>query len=382
MRILLDFTQIPRTRTGVGVYADHLLENLLMEMASDDQLLIVLQDDEDALPEAVQTDSRVSFHHIKASRFRNRAAVLLYEQFALPRLANRWQADVLHSLHYTFPLWSRVARVVTVHDLNFFLWPEFATRSRILFFRPFIRLALRWAEAIVFVSEATARDARALVPEGQQIRLVAPLGVSKDVFRRPSDQEIDAVLHSFLLKKPYLLFIGTIEPRKNVVRLIEAFERLAPEFPLLTLVLAGKLGWACEPFEEALRASSVANRIQHLGFVTDAERQALLAGAAVLVYPSLYEGFGLPVLEGMAMGTPVVTSNVSSLPEVAGDGALMTDPRSVEGMAHAVRTLLNTPPIAAGFAARGLERARTFTWQRTAHITYSAYRKAAKAHVG
>lgn len=376
MKVLVDFTQIPRTRTGVGVYADHLLEELIPLLAPEDRLLVVLQEDETDLPYLLPQDTRISFLTIPSSVFRNRLALLLYEQIWLPWLSFRQQADIVHSLHYTFPLLATVlhgARVVTVHDLTFFLWPQLHTRARRLIFRPFIRRALRVAEAVVFVSASTARDAELLVPQRNQLRSVTPLGVTDDAFLRPDEATIHLVLRRLQLHTPFLLFIGTIEPRKNVVRLIQAFERLALKFPELNLVLAGKLGWEPEPFQRAFAESAVAKRIRVLGFITEEEKQALLAAASVLVYPSLYEGFGLPVLEAMAMGIPVVTSNVSSLSEVAGEGALLVDPTSVDEIADAVNKLLTDQTFASSLAAAGQTQARTFTWRQTAQNTYITY---------
>jgi glycosyltransferase involved in cell wall biosynthesis len=378
MRILIDFTQIPLTRTGVGVYADHLVEKLIGQLAADDLLLILLQDDETSLTKLVPQDTRIEFHTIPASIFRNRLALLLYEQTALPWLAWRKRMQVVHSLHYTFPLLARTARVVTIHDLIFFLWPQFHTRGRLLLFKPFIRMALRLAEGVVFVSKSTAQDAGKLAMQNGQVRRVTPLGVRAEAFVRPLKSTQDEVLGRLKLRQPFLLFVGTIEPRKNVLRLIEAFEKLAEDFPGLRLVLAGKVGWDSEPFHRAIAESSVAARIDCLGFVTDAEKQVLLASAAALVYPSMYEGFGLPVLEAMAIGTPVVTSNVSSLLEVAGEGALLVDPASLEQIAEAIRSLLNDPNLVALQVAKGLEQARTFTWERTAKTTYETYRSVVK----
>jgi glycosyltransferase involved in cell wall biosynthesis len=373
MRIVIDFTQIPRTRTGVGVYADHLVSELPTLLAPDDELFVLIQDDESALRIGAPADPRLHFETISSRIFRNRFALLAYEQIGLPTLLRRLRIDVIHSLHYTFPLFSRAARVVTIHDLTFFLWPQMHTRSRTIVFQPFIRAALGIVEAVVFVSDSTRRDAERLRASSGQVRIVTPLGVAEEAFAQPCEALIRMHLEQLRVGKPYLLFVGTIEPRKNLQLLIEAFDSVAHDFPDVSLVLAGKVGWHSETFDRAIKASKFRDRIRQLGYVDDEQKQALLAGSAALVYPSLYEGFGLPVLEAMALGIPVVTSNVSSLPEVGGDAAMLVDPASPAEIAAAVRNILSDAGLAAQLAKAGPERARAFPWSQTAEKTYAAY---------
>jgi glycosyltransferase involved in cell wall biosynthesis len=377
--ILIDFTQIPRVRTGVGVYADHLLSELPSQLAPHDRLYILAQDDETGLAALLPPDPRIQVLTIPSRIFRNRLALLAYEQIALPLLLFKLKIDVVHSLHYTFPLLSPAARAVTIHDFTFILWPHLHTRGRRLLFRPFIRCALRFAESALFVSNSTRSDAERLSARSTQLRSVTPHGVAGEAFIRPPDAVARPHLDALNLRPPYLLFLGTIEPRKNVPRLIHAFNHIAADFPDLRLVLAGKLGWQAEAFNDALSTSPFRERIQHLGYVSDEQRQTLLSRAEILVYPSLYEGFGLPILEAMALSIPVITSNVSSLPEVAGDTALLVDPSSVPELEDALRSLLTNPALAKKLGDAGQQRARNFTWTQTAATTYDAYRAAAAA---
>jgi glycosyltransferase involved in cell wall biosynthesis len=164
-----------------------------------------------------------------------------------------------------------------------------------------------------------------------------------------------------------------------LVRVIQAFEKVASRFPEHILVLAGKLGWDFEPVLEAIARSSYRERIRHIGYVSDQDKRVLLTGCSALVYASLYEGFGLPVLEAMAAGIPVITSNVSSLPEVAGAAALMVDPESVDQMSAAMTRLVSDPELAKTLSALGTERAKMFSWKKTAAQTYEAYLNAYRA---
>jgi glycosyltransferase involved in cell wall biosynthesis len=240
-------------------------------------------------------------------------------------------------------------------------------------------LAWRLADVIIFVSAATQSDAEKLLPSVEgRFSMVVPLGIRFESFGCPSGDDLRSELASLHVKEPYVLFIGTIEPRKNVVRVIHAFEDIASQFPEHTLILAGKLGWDFESVLEALAGSPFRERMRYLGYISEEKKRILLAGCAALIYPSLYEGFGLPVLEAMASGVPLITSNVSSLPEVVGTAGLMVDPESVEQLIAAMVQLLSNPELAKKFSALGRERARMFSWANTAAETYKAYQAAYK----
>ena len=380
MTILIDFTQIPRERTGVGVYAEHLLRELPSLLGAQDRLIVLLQSDEAAVPAMLHGVSHpVQTVTIPARPFRNRVALLLFEQCLLPLLLLRLRVNLVHSLHYTHPLWAPCARAVTIHDLTFSLFPQLHTRGRRLLFPFFTRRAVRHAECPLFVSYSTRRDAEQLFGACRHTGHVAPLGVLPPD-SVPDPQAAQALLAAAGVRSPFLLFLGTLEPRKNIVRIVQAFEQIADEHPELTLVLAGKLGWHTDAIVAAIESSPQKDRIQRLGFVSEDEKAALLSGCEVLLYPSLYEGFGLPVLEAMAYGAPVVTSNLSSLPEVAGDAALLVDPLSVDAIAGAAERILRDsgaePALAARLRHAGPERALKFTWRATAEATVVAYRAA------
>jgi len=237
----------------------------------------------------------------------------------------------------------------------------------------FIKHAARHAEALIFDSEATRLDAERLIPSAGNLRSVVPLGVDLQGFDiRP--QETKEVLDKFSIQRPFVLFVGTLEPRKNVARLIQAFERIANEHPDLLLVLAGKPGWDFDDIFAAKQASNHGDRIRQLGFVRESEKRALLAACEALIYPSLYEGFGLPVLEAMAAGAPVITSNVSSLPEVAGDAAMLVNPLSVEDIADALRIIVSNATKRADLRALGKRRAANFSWLNAATQTFEVYK--------
>jgi glycosyltransferase involved in cell wall biosynthesis len=379
MNILIDFTQIPVQRAGAGVYAENLVRELPSLLRPDDLLFLLLQNDEVNLPRMVAEMSNVRLLFISSRLFRNRVILMLFEQLILPWLLLAHDVDVVHSLHYTVPVWCPSARVVTFHDLTMLLWPQMHTWGRRLIMPLYIRLAWRLADVIIFVSAATQCDAEKLLPSVEgRFNTVVPLGIRFESFSCPSGDDLRSGLASLNVKKPYVLFIGTIEPRKNIVRVIHAFEDIASQFPEHTLILAGKLGWDFEPVLEALARSPFHERMHYLGYISEEKKRILLAGCAALIYPSLYEGFGLPALEAMASGVPLITSNVSSLPEVVGTAALMVDPESVEQLIAAMVRLLSDPELAKKFSTLGRERARMFSWENTAAKTYKAYQAAHK----
>lgn len=372
--MLVDFTQIPTKRAGVGVYAENLAQELCAQLSEHDVLVLLLQRDEVVLRELAEIYPNVFARIIPSKLFRNRILLMLFEQFLIPLILLRDRIDVVHSLHFTHPLFSPCPRVVTIHDLTFIRFPELHTRGRRLVMPFFIRRAMKHVEALIFVSDATRRDAESLMPAGRGLREVIPLGVDLKNYVVTTDETGD-VLAKLSISQPYLLFVGTIEPRKNIARLIGAFQAIADDFPQLILVIAGKLGWNFESVIGMIETSRFKDRIRHLGFISDLWKRHLLAGCSALVYPSLYEGFGLPVLEGMAAGAPVITSNISSLPEVAGNAAVLVDPLSVKDIADAMRRILNNPEEGRKLGELGRRRAAEFDWKTTASRTYDLYRK-------
>ena len=375
MRILIDCTQIPLVRTGVGLYAEHLLQQISLILQPEDRIYVLVQDDDRDLRDIVDAHQNVSSLVIPSSLFRNRLALAAYEQCMLPWILLYHRIDLVHSLHYTFPIVCPCARVVTIHDMTHSLCPEMHTFGRRVVMSGFARLAMRYAEGVLFVSDSTRKDAERLFGRGGNFRAVTPLAVDLEVFDSIDPESILETLSRLQLVTPYILFVGTLEPRKNISRLVEAFDSLGPQYSDYHLVIAGKLGWHYETALAAIENSPKKERIHRLGYVPSADKPALIAGCDLLVYPSLYEGFGLPALEGMAAGVPVITSNISSLPEVTGNAAILVDPSSVEEIAAAMKTVLSDHIHRERLRKAGREQARRFSWEATARLTYVAYLK-------
>lgn len=370
---MIDFTQIPLARTGVGVYGDNLIREILQFLTPDDVLLVLVQSDDELFKLSLDRPARIRLIQVPSGILRNRAALLLFEQLVLPFVLLAYRVDLLHSLHYTHPLFSPCKRVVTIHDLTFMLFPELHTRGRRLIMPFFIRNAMRRADAVIFVSESTRRDALRLVAGSKAEGAVVPLGVDQCYREGSTSADIDMTLDKLDVTRPFIFNVGTLEPRKNIPNLIQAFEHIANADPNVTLVLAGKLGWGYDEVLQKISASRHYNRIKHVGFISDKEKRGLLNACTIFVYPSLYEGFGLPVLEAMAAGAPVITSAGSSLAEVAGDAAELVDPKSCVDLTRALSNLLVDGEKRCALQAAGKQRCSQFTWTRTALCTYGVY---------
>jgi alpha-1,3-rhamnosyl/mannosyltransferase len=268
-------------------------------------------------------------------------------------------ADVFHCSGITRHPPRRPRLSATIHDMTSWLMPELHPAANLRADRNFEEI-LRRADGLIAVSENTKTDAvRVLGLRPEKITVIHS-GIAAPFFD-PSAEAIEAVRARYSVHRPFILFIGTIEPRKNIDMLLDAYEALPASLRQeFELVVAGPVGWASA--ETAARVRSV----RYLGYIPEADIAPLTAAATVFAYPSLYEGFGFPVAQAMAAGTPVVTSNVSSLPEITGDAALLVDPQSLSELREALSRLLLSPTLCADLAARGRSRARAFRWEACA----------------
>jgi glycosyltransferase involved in cell wall biosynthesis len=260
--------------------------------------------------------------------------------------------------------------VVTVHDLAFRLFPQMFPPVWRATFRLGLRRAAARADAIIAVSRNTAADLARLTRTDPGRIHVIPLAASLPWAANAVD--LEATLERLKVPQPYILFVGTLEPRKNLVRLVRAYRRAMTRGLSHALVLAGPLGWRSERLQRELKVPG-AGEIFLTGRLGARDLDALFRGADAFVYPSVYEGFGLPVLEAMARGVPTIVSSSSALPEVAGDAAIAVDPRSVRALAEAVARVLGDPSERERLSEAGLARAEQFSWERTARATIAVY---------
>jgi len=285
---------------------------------------------------------------------------------------------LFHATEHLLPPLRGMPTVLTVHDLVFRRYPEHHKPLNRWFLKGAMPLFCRRAHHIIAVSHQTRRDllqAYGLAPE----KITVIHEAAGPAFRPRSDRAVAAARARYALPPRYVLYVGTIEPRKNLSRLLGAFERLRAADLADALVVVGRRGWLYDGFFADLARSSVKDAVLLPGFVPDDDLAAVYAGALALAFPSEFEGFGLPVVEAMACGAPVVCSNTSSLPEVAGDAALLVDPRDTEALAAALARIASDPALAAELRRRGAERAAGFSWQRAARETAAVYERVSAA---
>jgi alpha-1,3-rhamnosyl/mannosyltransferase len=301
---------------------------------------------------------------------------LLHARNSLPSPWLDWSgpsADVFHASQQSWNPPRRGRLTATLYDMTCWLVPETHSRANVAGARHFAERVLCRADGLIAISESTRRDAlRILNLPPEKVEVIYP-GVS-DAFFQTTPESAGAAAAKYGLERPYVLFVGTIEPRKNVDRLLDAWAALAPSVRSeFDLVLAGPLGWA-EPSTVA-RLQSPSASVRYLGYVPEEDLPGLTRGASVFVYPSLYEGFGLPIGQAMAAGVPVVTSNVSSMPEAAGEAALLADPSSTQEIAGAIETLLLSESLRTQLSAHGLRLAERYRWEHCAAVSWRFFER-------
>lgn len=364
MRVGIKVSPLTVLRAGIPNYILHLLRGMA-EVDRDSEFFLYTNR---ALPFELDLPPR-----FRLVRVAYPAPFLqLWYQLGLPLRMKRDGIDIFHDPVYPLPLLLPVPGVITVHDLSGYENPRVhSTRSAVAakLYPRHIRVARR----IIADSGYTASRIRALFPWAEGKVDVVHLGVSED-FRPVTDREaIGSVRRRYRLPPRFMLFLGTLEPRKNLERLLSAFEAVGGD---PCLVIAGGLGWKYGKLMERITRHPFSDRIVMTGFVEVTDLPALLSMAEFLVYPSILEGFGLPILEAMACGTPVITSNTSSMPEVAGDAALLIDPLSTDSIARAMERLAGDEEYRRSLSGQGLERASLFSWRTAAEKTLRIYGKA------
>lgn len=306
----------------------------------------------------------------------NEYARAAWEQAVVPIELARMRPDVYHSPNYILPLAMTCPAVVTIHDL-FYLDPKLQRARSHMYLTLLSTLAIAKARRVICVSEHTRDQLVRRHPRAESKVRVISEGVDPR-FRPSTPQETAAMRRRLGLERPYVLFVGTLEPRKNLPRVIRAFTEVAERLDLPhELVIAGGRGWMNESVNQAMEQSSRRAQIRLAGYVDDADMPALYAGAEIFVFPSLVEGFGLPPLEAMACGTAVLTSATGSLPEVVGDAALLVDPLDEASIAAGIEKLLCDGEARHALAGAGRLRARNFDWNRAAEETIAVYAEAA-----
>lgn len=352
MRIGIDTQSTLGRKTGIGHYTAELLSAL--RRVAPEHVYVELHWGRDVV---MRTDRR-----------------LCWQQWELPRRAKAARADILHVPGFDAPRRKPCPVVLTVHDLIGMLFPANLPPISRFYWAWWLPRTIRWADYIIVDSEHTREDLRRLlgIPAGR-VEVIA-LGVSS-AFRPVEDQaSLEAVRQKYCLPPAFILYVGTLEPRKGLDTLIAAYRAWAAQSPY-DVVIAGKRGWYTESLFRQVAQLGLTQRVHFIDYVDAADLPALYSLAELFVYPSRYEGFGLPVLEAMACGAPVICSKAASLPEVVGDAALLVPANDVEAWAGAIRRVLESEALRAEMKAKGLAWAKRFTWEETARRTVQVYER-------
>ncbi|AFU44356.1 group 1 glycosyl transferase [Acidovorax sp. KKS102] len=360
MKISIDATGLGQAKTGTTVYLTQILAQWNQRKDLAHTFIIFVAPKARHHFTALGLDGRFRLRHAPNARFLR----VLWQQTLLPVHLLQLGVCVHWGPGFVLPVLGLCPMVVTVHDLTFQLFPAAHERIKRHYFPWMIRRAVRKAHSVLVISHTTKADLERLQPESRHKNHVTLLGART----LPSIEPLQSSVQD------YALFIGTLEPRKNLRNLIQAWRSLATTIRGQThLRVVGTTGWLVQ---DVIDSANEQDNIHFLGSLTDQALAAQLQGASFFVYPSLYEGFGLPVLEAMSIGIPVLTSNVGATQEIAGAAALLVDPHSVTSIAQGLARLLQEPELLTSLRAAGLERAAQFSWAQTASQTLQALQAA------
>ncbi len=374
MRIAIDYTAAIRQGAGIGAYVRNLVTAMLAQDTSNQYTLLT----------SGRSTKERPFPEVENVRGRN----LLIPDRYLNILWYRWRVpfsptlfsgptDIYHGTNFVLPpLGKKVRKVVNIHDLAFLEHPEYAVPSLAAYLRKVVPEAMNAADTVATLSDDASRTLMEHFQTPREKLVVIPPGVGKAFHRITDPIILDATRHKFALKNPLVLAVGTLEPRKNHIGLIKAFYQAQKkkDGPAM-LAIAGGQGWLYEETKRIVDELKLGKKVRFLGRVSDLELVTLYSIADVFAFPSFFEGFGMPPLEAMACGTPVITSNVSSLPEFATDAAFLVNPENTDEIAQAITRLLEDERLRQKLQEKGYQRAKQYTWERSAKKMLYVYQQ-------
>jgi glycosyltransferase involved in cell wall biosynthesis len=359
---------------GIGTYLQNLLKELVQLDDDAEYVVLCRADDVDWL---AALGPRIRPIVTGAANYSVR------EQIEVPWRLWRAGVTLFHSPHYVLPVLLPCPAVVTVHDCIHLMFPQYLpNRAAYAYAKASMWNAAKRSDRVLTVSEASKRDILHFFSVRPEKVVVVYNAIDERFWVAPKEEDMARIRERYQLDHGFVLYVGNIKPHKNLVRLIEAFDELRQEggFDELKLLIIGDEISRLPALRRAVHSHKLHKQVRFLGYLPDETLAILYRLAAVFVFPSLYEGFGLPPLEAMASGTPVVTSNVSSLPEVAGDAAVLVDPYDSHAIADGIRRVLTDPALAQDLRLKGLVRAREFSWERSVARTCELYKEVGERH--
>ena len=370
MRIAFDGTTLTPGRTGVGYYTEHLLQHLAREVeASGDELIVISNQPIDT--------ARPLPRHVRVYDRRRFPLRVGWMQLLAGRVLEDLRADVAHFTNGMLPLGTGAARVVTIHDMSLTLFPRCHPLRRLVINRPLLGLAARVADAVVTVSHSARRDLLRLHGIPAERVTVAHEAAGPGFVPIEDPVRRARIRARYGLPEQFFLYVGAIEPRKNLPRLMDAFAAARRSGIAHQLVCVGPYGWSSRDLYEQIDRLGLRRSVHFTGYVPVDDLPVIYNLAEFFIFPSIYEGFGLPVVEAMACGTPVITASTSALEEIATGAAEMIDPRETDELTKAITRLACTPDRRVELRALGLVRAAEFSWARTAREMLAIYSRAA-----
>ena len=365
MRIGIDARLVYYSRAGITQYILRLIQGLAESNRENEFIILQSRKDKRIIVDKPNF-KRVSLWTPSHHRF---------EQYALRVEISGLDLDVLHSPDFIPPFHRHCKSVITIHDLAFLLYPHFLTKESARYYGQ-IDQAVKWTDHIIAVSESTKQDTIRLLGAPEH-KITVIYESANPIYRPVNDQEaLEQTKRKHHIAGDFILFVSTIEPRKNLPTLLKAYRQLLDSYKAkVKLAVVGRRGWLSEEVFTLVDKLKLTNDILFLDRVPVEDLLHLYNAAQLLVQPSFYEGFGLPPLEAMACGTPVVVSNVSSLPEVVGDAGLLVDPEDVSELTVAIWRVLTDEALRADLIAKGFKRAQCFSWEKTALQTLELYRR-------
>ena len=357
MKIAIDIQTTLGKPTGFGFYVSNLVEALKDHIDGDFQL------------ELIEPGTEKDFS--TPQRF-------IWDQFTYPTRAKQKKVDLIHQPCFSAPLSFNGPVVVTIHDIISILFPETIPFASRMFYSKWMPFSYRKAKQIITVSQSTKRDIVRVLGIPEEKITVIPLGFDKKLEKVVSSQQISNVKKKYKLPGKYLLHIGTLEPRKNLDFLIEVFADvvLDPKNSDLGLVITGKKGWYYEGLFEKVKRYNLQDRVVFTGYIDEEDKAAIYQGAQIFTFPSVYEGFGLPPLEAMASGVPVISSDTSSMPEVIGEAGLLISPYDKKKWVEAISRVSQSPKLIQEMREKNKRQVAKFSWTKAAEKTLEVYKKA------
>lgn len=373
MRIGINARYLQNVHTGIHNYLLNLILNL-KKIDDKNEYLLFFGSNENVPVDILGAGFDYNISKMPTT---NQLQKILWAHLYLPHAIKRKNVDIFHESSFIAPLFKKCPTIITVYDLAYLYLPYAYTYRTRLYLKSLLSLSLKQSDIVIAISESTKDDIINNFPISADKIHVIYAGVD-DIFRPFNDkEELEKVKKIYNIKGDFILTVSLISPRKNLISLIKAFKLLKDHNKISgQLVIVGKKGWLYKELFKEVAQSGLEEDIILCGYIPTEHLLCLYNAAATFVYPSLYEGFGLPILEAMASGCPVVASNVSSMPEVCGEAALLVDPKDIEALALAISDIVSTHSLRLALIKKGLERVNMFNWRRTAEETLTVYKKA------